>query len=387
MTPLHPPIVGAPLCSKPTLPAGFKAMSKAKQLDNFRPSLLVSAITALISILVGAIGGFVIWIDDPTLSFPAVIAGAVSVWLAAHGAGITIDSVDVTFVPLGLPVLISAVGWFLISRFKPSADRQSALLIVVSYGLIVFACAIAFSAVHPFRALFGALLISSLAVLVAFRKNFKTKIPKRFESAVRGVYFSLLIIAAGGLTVVAASLLVHRTTFSQMWMANSPNVIGFVFMLLLTLLMVPNISLWAISVMLGPGFALGAQTGVDFGGSQLVAVPSIPIFAAVPPAGGFGTAVFVLALIPLVAAGVAGWQGSGDGSLGKQIGSGALTGLASGVLLSGALAISGGAIGPELMSETGPNPLSVSAFAVVIFTVGGAIGAVLKHYRGKRAEA
>ena len=361
-------------------------MSKAKQLDNFRPSLLVSAITALIGLLVAALGGFVIWIDDPTLSFPAVIAGAVSVWLAAHGAGITIDSVDVTFVPLGLPILISAVGRYLISRFKPSPDRQSVMLMVVGYGLIVFAFAIIFSVAHPLRALFGALLILSLAVLVAFREDFKTKIPKRFESAVRGIFLSLLIVAAGGLTVLATSLLVHRETFSQMWWANSPNAIGFVFMLLLTLVMVPNISLWAISVMLGPGFALGAQTGVDFGGSQLVAVPSIPIFAAVPPSGGFGTAVFALALIPLVAAGVAGWHGSGDGSLAKKIGSGALTGLASGGLLSGALAISGGAIGPELMSQTGPNPLSASAFAALIFTVGGAIGAALNHYRGERAD-
>lgn len=361
-------------------------MSKAKQINDFRPSLLVSAISALVGLLVGVLGGFVIWIDDPTLSLPAVIAGAVSVWLAAHGAGITVDSVDLTFVPLGLPLLISAVGWYLISRFKPSANRQSIMLMVGGYGLIVFVFAIVFSATHPLRALVGALLIFSLSVVIAFRKNLKTKIPERFESAVRGIYLSLLIVAAGGLTVVAASLLVHRATFSQMWAANSPNAIGFVFMLLLTVLMVPNISLWAVSVMLGPGFALGAQTGVDFGGSQLVAVPSIPIFAAVPPAGGFGAAVFALALIPLVAAGVAGWHGSGDGTLAKQIGSGALTGLAAGALLSGALAISGGAIGPELMRETGPNPLSVSAFAAVIFTAGGGIGSALNHYRGKRAE-
>ena len=157
------------------------------------------------------------------------------------------------------------------------------------------------------------------------------------------------------------------------------------------LLSVPTLVLWATSVLIGPGFVLGTDTSVDLTGSHLGAVPGFPPLAALPAPGEFSGWVFVLGLVPLLAGIVAGFKtdppvpGDSDSALLHRLGHGAAAGAVAGLVVGLAVAVSGGGIGPGRMADAGPPVLTPLLVAVPVLAMGGALGAVLAHYRGARA--
>lgn len=362
-------------------------MSSATTSPTFKPVLLALGLSLVSLFLLGIIGGFVIWVDDPSLSLLSAVRGGVVVVLAVHGGGLVVDSISLSFVPLGAPMLAVWLLWWSIRRSGVAPTRVSVPLLIGGYTVSVGLLAFAMGSNQPLRAIVGSGLVSAIAVALAFRSSWVLAIDQRYALVLRAVVRGGALLLALATTVVLASLLAHRDVFADMWSANNPNALGAVFLLLLTLAMLPNLVLWSIGLMLGPGFALGAQTGVDLAGSQLLAIPAVPIFAAVPAAGGFGSAVFILALIPIVSGGYIGWTVAQSQTLSAMhafaqgLGAAAILGLVIGC----AAAISGGSIGPGLMQVTGPEPWLVIIFAVANISAGGGLGGLFAHYRGSRA--
>ncbi|MCL8253178.1 hypothetical protein AERO_17470, partial [Aeromicrobium fastidiosum] len=57
-----------------------------------------------------------------------------------------------------------------------------------------------------------------------------------------------------------------------------------------------------------------------------------------------------------------------------------------GLVLGVLVGLSGGAIGPGRLTDAGPPLLTPLLVAVPVMALGGALGAVLSHYRGARAN-
>ena len=74
-----------------------------------------------------------------------------------------------------------------------------------------------------------------------------------------------------------------------------------------------------------------------------------------------------------------------DSALLHRLAHGAAAGAVAGFVVGLAVAVSGGGIGPGRMADAGPPLLTPVLVAVPCWPMGGALGAVLAHYRGARA--
>ena len=146
------------------------------------------------------------------------------------------------------------------------------------------------------------------------------------------------------------------------------------------LMFLPNLVVWAASWLVGPGFAIGAGSGVSPLGTTLGPLPSVPILGALPH-GSFAFA-FAGLLVPVVAGFLAGailgarlgdelgGRLSGWLTLGTGIGMGVVGGAVLGLLAWA----SSGAAGPGRLQVVGPDPWAVGLWAAVEIGVTALLG-------------
>ena len=165
-------------------------------------------------------------------------------------------------------------------------------------------------------------------------------------------------------------------------------VVGSVVLFAICLMLVPNMILYVVAFLAGPGFQLGvgttiAPTGVDVGN-----LPALPLLAAVPADGATPSYLLVLtAVVPLVAGAVAGLvvarRGLADEdseALGWDAFAlrGGIAALLAGVVLLVLMALSGGSAGPGRMSEVGiPAALPAAGVLAAGMAIGAAITAAV----------
>ena len=163
-------------------------------------------------------------------------------------------------------------------------------------------------------------------------------------------------------------------------------------LLLGCVLLLPNGALWAVAYAAGPGFTVGAGTGVSPFGATLGPVPAFPLLAALPGDGTPAPAVRAVLLLPVLAGVLAGWvvgrrlpAATGPGRLPAlltgRVARPATYGLLAGglvALVTAVLAVlAGGALGPGYLAAVGPSGWQVAAALAVEVGVPAAVTAVL----------
>ncbi|WP_460459676.1 cell division protein PerM, partial [Angustibacter peucedani] len=196
------------------------------------------------------------------------------------------------------------------------------------------------------------------------------------------------LVAAGALLLLAA-LVVHLDRVLALHRALDPGVVGGAVLSLGQLALLPNLALWALGFVAGPGFALGTGTLVTPGGSDLGLLPLVPVLGAVPPPGALPTPFVAVVVVPVLVGMVVGYRAvtrSGrehDGPLDAV--ADALTAVVTTVLVLTALvALSGGAAGPGSLAAVGPSPWRV-ALALAGELAAGAAVAGWAAYRRRSA--
>ena len=174
--------------------------------------------------------------------------------------------------------------------------------------------------------------------------------------------------------------------------ARSPGFGGSVLLLLAGLGYLPNSVIWAISYMLGPGFAFGVGTAVSPSGSALGAVPAFPMLAALPvgakaafpPWLGF----FVL-VVPYLAGALAGLvtvRIAPTPFLEAAPLWGLLTGSLTAVVIGFGAKFSGGPLGAGRLASVGPTGAEVGLVAelevgvTAALVAGAANWLLLRHH-------
>ena len=356
--------------------------------------LLTCAAVAVIGWLAAAFGG----------AAGAIRAGAAA-WLVAHKAGVALNGGTLSVAPLGLTLFF---GWCLYRGGK-SAARTSAAdrtrdLIMLSgafaavYGLggllVSLLTANGALKVSPLSAFLGAaslaLVAGTAGVLVesGAADDLADVTPSGLRDAVSGAIAAVLTVIGIASVLYGVLLAIHFSRITGMLELLDAGVIGSVVLFAICLMLVPNMVLYVVAFLAGPGFQLGAGTTIAPTGVEVGNLPALPLLAAVPADGATPSYLLVLtALVPLVAGAVAGLvvarRGLADPDsdvLGWDVFAlrGGIAALLAGVLLYVLMSLSGGSAGPGRMSAVGiPAALPAAGVLAAGIAIGAAITAAV----------
>ncbi|MFF0345028.1 DUF6350 family protein [Kribbella sp. NPDC004875] len=366
--------------------------------------LLTCAAVAVIGWLAATFGG----------ASGAVRAGAAT-WLVAHKAGVTLGAGRISVAPLGLTLFLA---WCLYRGGKSAArssaaDRTKDLMMlagafaaVYALGALVVALLTADGAlkVSPLSAFLGAFslaLVAGAAGIVAESgagEDIADATPAGLRDAVPAAFAAVLTVFALAAVLYAVLLAIHFSRITGMLELLDAGVIGSVVLFAICLMLLPNMILYVVAFLAGPGFQLGtgttiAPTGVDVGN-----LPALPLLAAVPEDGSTPSYLLALtAVVPLIAGVVAGLVVVRRGLAERDADAlgwdafalrGAMAALLAGVVLYALMALSGGSAGPGRMSAIGvPSALSAAGLLAAGMAIGAAITAAVVSSRRPADDA
>jgi len=381
---------------------------------------LVAAAAALSGLATLAAVVLVAWVADagPGSTGTDAIRAAADAWLLAHGGGLTVPAGHLRGIPLGLTVLAAVVlhraGASLARAVEVpdlAAAGRAVAALAVPYALLAAAVAAvagtATAASSAPLAGIGALLLAAAAggrgVLRAagLGPALVRRVPSWLPAVGRAVLAGVAALVAAGLALLLVVLVGRAGRFAELVGALQPGFVGGVILLLGCVLLLPNGALWTVAYVAGPGFTVGAGTGVSPFGVTLGPVPSFPLLAALPGDGVPAPVVRAVLLLPVLAGVLAGWvvgrrlpAASGPGRLPAASGPGRLPALPTGRiarpatcgLLAGGLValvtavlavLAGGALGPGYLAAVGPSGWQVAAALAVEVAVPAAVTAAL----------
>ncbi len=322
-------------------------------------------------------------------------------WLLAHGSSLHLGVATVTMLPLGLTALCGYVC-FRLGRWAAATSATedlravglAAFVLAAAYGLvgIVVALLASVPAAQPnlglaFGGAFVVALLGAGPGLVVGSGHLSwllARVPQAVRAvALAGTAGALATFAAGG-ALVALALLLDLGAGANVLSRLHADAAGGAFYTVLVAALAPNAALFGASYLVGPGFAVGTGTAVSSGTVVLGPVPAFPLLAALPADGPAPWWAVLLLGVPVLLGVFAGrlavraYPCPGyDSAAARGLGGGVLGGLVLGL----AMALSGGAVGPGRMQDIGPGLVAPLLAAVVALGIGGALGAVLTHWR------
>jgi hypothetical protein len=323
------------------------------------------------------------WLAGREAAVSAVLAAAATVWLAGHGVAVDVGGLHLTVTPLLLTALLAwrlakaaagttrAIGGRDGAAVRAAAGSVSILYIGLAAGGAVLAA----------RGPFGVSIVQTLlyvapfAIAVAAYGSAREAgvLPwERMSVWLRrglrtGALFVIALLACGACALGVAFAVRGPVVVDTLAVyGDGAWAVGFI-----SLLYLPNLAVWAVAYLIGPGFAVGTDTSVQVALVELNPLPVFPLFAAVPnaPLPASATAVLGLPLMLAAVLGVLLTYRSPDLRV-PRVTTAALVAAVTASLLLAALAwASGGATGTGLLSRIGPSPVAVAG-------VGGAVAAI-----------
>ena len=350
-----------------------------------RPVTVAGAVAAcraaglgLLGVMVLVLVGWATAADSQASATSAVSAGML-VWLVGHGSHVVLDGGSFTLVPLGLAAVMAALLWSATARAARetkvrdtrgivslvSAVASTYAVLSVLVGLLERTGGPRVSLVSAFAG--AALMAGMVATAATLRVSGRDvaiwhRLPGLVRDTAPASAAAVAVLFGGGAAVAGLALAGHGDQARSLAGALETGAGGAVFLGLGSLAALPNAAVWATGFAVGPGFAVGADTSVAITGSELGAVPAVPLLAALPTGPDTG-AGWLAALVPLAAGVLAGFLvrrarpadgWSGAGAL-ADLRAAAVVGGVTGGCLAMLAALSAGSAGPGRMSEVGPT--------------------------------
>ncbi|GGA63303.1 hypothetical protein GCM10011490_12380 [Pseudoclavibacter endophyticus] len=380
--------------------------------------LLVPVITvadALLAVVLGVVIPLLcttaIWVaagmsGDWTLSF----AAAVGAWALSLGGDLVVTHDDTMLAPLGLsepvafeigfaPLALTLATVIPALRSGARFRLDESPLALAALGPIAFAAAawgLGAAASHANVAIdsLGTALLGGVIYLAALAVGARVweRVPDEvvelrtagwgrggIGAMVRGVGIMLAGLVAGGALLVTVGMLLGFGRILAAFEALHLDVVGAVAFGLGQLAILPNAILWAVSWMLGPGFAIGDGSSIAPIATNVGPLPLVPLLGAVPE--GIPPFAIVLVVLPVAIGVLAGLAmrlapGADDWNVGWRR---LATPIVAAVVASLAIALlglfSGGAVGPGRLATTGPEVGWMLLAAIATLAVGALTGA------------
>lgn len=347
--------------------------------------LLAAGWAMVAGLALAALPGLVVWIGDgaEAQASDPLRLGAV-VWLAAHRVGMDVDGTPLLLAPGGLSLLIA----LLLYRAARWAAHVSGVETPTGAATVVGPAALSYAAgawvlagvsatdqlaADPLGAAACAALAAGAAAgfgvirEAGLIRPLVRQLPHWQRTGLLGAAVAVCGLVAVGTVLVAVSSVVHSDRIGALAETLEPDVPGVIVLALATAAIVPNLTIWAASFALGPGFAVGAETSVAPGGVELGLVPALPSLGALP-ADDFGPVGWLAVLGPVLVGCVAGavirrrMPAARLLSVASSVAAGAVAAAVAMALLAW---LSGGSVGTDRLTEIGPVPWHVGVATAV----------------------
>ena len=378
---------------------------------------------AVLGLLTMCLPSLLVWVASPQSSVPWTTAFGIGshVWLLAHGVDLAAGAARITLVPLGLTVVPVGIGVVACRRVlsgledvRPArflswgALRKDVADVGLGFagayavcGLVVSltagAAPLHTSAVEALLSTM-ALAIATwvLAVVIEFRgevagvapdlaDRLRAVLPVFVRKALRPAVWGAVCAVLLGAALVLAVIGVHAQRVGQLYSALQPGVVGSTVLSLAQLMALPNLALWALSWMAGPGFAVAEGSAVTWTHSDPGLLPLVPVLGALPDPGPMPGMLRLAVLGPMLVGGLvagrsirqvtrlASWQAKAKVA--------AAACLICSLLLAAATWLADGALGAGQLGFVGADPVLAGLALLGELLVGAALVVGVSQWR------
>lgn len=368
---------------------------------NARLAALITALETLVVVGIG-VGIFfaplsLVWALDDQFSTDLLVYWRASAdfWLLGHGVPIAVSLDELTATSLSLSALqsefvlsaaplgvgILTLWWgFRMGRRDLILDYPLIVWIVGLITMIGLSYGIHVSAAHPMattdliQATIQPSLFLATGLVVASWTTKWSQGRQWLQSAVSestwqvvstgvrtglGAAFGVVAVASVFFTLL---LFVSYATVVGLFESLGPSVVGLVVLFVGQLALIPNFVIWLTSWLIGPGFSLGSGAQFSPLGTDIQAVPALPVLGALPTnvdSIGFSLValpVFIAVIAAVLARRAGAETLSGQGALFTAMTTLATSAIATAVAvatLSVPALLASGALGPGRFSDVG----------------------------------
>ncbi|MBU4335310.1 MAG: hypothetical protein KJ548_01950 [Actinobacteria bacterium] len=307
---------------------------------------------------------------DPTDQSGWLAAATVGlrIWLFAHGVPLVTSSATLTLVPLGLTAVALYAQYASIRR-TGVAGRPGLVAGTLAYvALTALVATIAGDSSRLPVALAGGLVIGALGTgLGLARRPTSTswrrmsdgvhdRLPSSVALGARAGALAVAVLVLGSSLLVGLWVVAGRATIGDVVRELPLDAVGGVVFALAQLAYLPNLVVWALAWLAGPGFVVGAGTTFTAGSVVAGPMPAFPLLGALPSSAVGGRVALLAPLVVVLIGGLAGLfvhrrsQETGWWYVPAAVGS--LVGVAA-VAVGVLVAASAGAAGPGRLAVVG----------------------------------
>ncbi len=247
-----------------------------------------------------------VWAVTPASDAPwgQVLGIASAGWFLGTGADVAVDGVVVGIVPMLVWGLAAAFTAYQLRRLVAHTDERPLRLLPGFLGEDAAAAALVglLTLAGPVRptpaGLLGALSVPLVAAaVVALREDDDRfdRLPQWAARALRPAGWGVVTLAALAAALLLGMLVVRWPTLSSLDAAVGAHGAGEVGLIVGQLLFLPDLLVWALSFIAGPGFQVAAGGTVSVSGAAPGLLPMIPALGVVPSDGLYPAAVTLLA--------------------------------------------------------------------------------------------
>ncbi|GAB3160581.1 hypothetical protein GCM10027059_08910 [Myceligenerans halotolerans] len=332
------------------------------------------------------------------------------IWLLGHGVPVTASGATFTLVPLGLTAVVLFVC-HVTARHAARVSLRTWIVATACYATGTTAVAAAVPSVTAWSVLAAPVagaVVGGLGfgtgTLVRDGAPAPAELGERVDRLLRGWCPPTLRLGAraglvgtgllGGVSALLVGVwaVAGRATSSDIIRALDPGWAGGIVLAVAQLALLPDLVLWAMAWIGGPGFAVGSGTSFTPFGVDAGPLPAVPLLAALPGedwTGGFGWAVPLVVVACGAVAGWFAWRRLEPGELRWHDVALVLGGLvATAGLLVGVLqAAASGTAGAARLSDVGGTPWLVALLVAGELLVGAASVVLPVYLRNRLAPA
>ncbi|WP_427383698.1 DUF6350 family protein [Janibacter sp. G56] len=203
------------------------------------------------------------------------------------------------------------------------------------------------------------------------------RLPSSVQRALRPGLQGAAALLVMGTTLIALAVVFHFSRVAHVQAELGAGLLGGLVLTLAQVLALPNLGLWGVSFLAGPGFDLAEGAHAGWGGAETSLLPLIPVFAAHPEPGGFPVVTRLLVLLPVIAGAYVARRVLGSmsrlaspGVKVATVGSAVVVAVAALVALD---AVGGGSLGAARLSDVGAPAAALGLALLLELGIGAAV--------------
>lgn len=356
---------------------------------------LQAAVLSLAALTIPSVAAFVATSADPSnadVAWPQAVGVGAALWLLGHGVPVTVASTTVTLVPLGVSVL-ALFTCYASARRSGVATRSAYAAAVGAYaaaaGIVALLAGGAGGAAA--RAVVGGAVVGGLGLGAGLlrrpeapslraltRPAWSRVAPWARAGGTGGVVATSLLVAVSAL-VVTLWVVAGRATVGDVVRGLNLDAVGGVVLAFAELAFLPNLVVWALAWLAGPGFAVGL--GSRFSPTEVVPtpLPAVPLLGGLPAPDLVGPATAGAPALLVVVGLVAGWylhRRVRPTTAWHVLAACGVTAATGGVLVATLVTLASGAAGPGRMASVGAHGWAVGGMVALGVLVGSALVAL-----------